>query len=117
MRKKRSSGASGTASGFRSFDTQRRHKDGSLVDVAVTVSPVRDQDGVIVGASKMARDISARKRMEAKDAFLVAFDDLVRPLTDAEEITFTAAQGARTASVGEPLRLRHCRRRRETRSF
>lgn len=85
------------------FDTQRRHKDGSLVDVALTVSPVRDQDGVIVGASKMARDISARKRMEAKDAFLVALDDLVRPLTDAEEITFTAAK-----ALGQHLSVNRC---------
>ena len=85
------------------FDTLRRHKDGSLVPVALTVSPVRDQDGVIVGASKMARDISARKRMEAKDAFLVALDDLVRPLTDAEEITFTAAQ-----ALGRHLAVNRC---------
>jgi PAS domain S-box-containing protein len=85
------------------FDTQRRHKGGSLVDVALTVSPVRDHDGVIVGASKMARDISARKRMEAKDAFLVALDDRVRPLTNAEEITFTAAK-----ALGQHLAVNRC---------
>ncbi len=85
------------------FDTQRKHKDGTLVDVALAVSPVRDQDGVIVGASKMARDISARKRMEAKDAFLVALDDLVRPLTDAEDITFTAAK-----ALGQHLSVNRC---------
>jgi PAS domain S-box-containing protein len=48
------------------FDTIRRRKDGSLVDVSVTISPVRDRDGRIVGASKIARDISERKRIHAK---------------------------------------------------
>lgn len=39
------------------LQTQRRHKNGHLVDVSVTVSPVRDADGTIVGASKIARNI------------------------------------------------------------
>lgn len=85
------------------FDTQRRHKDGSLVDVALTVSPIRDQDGVIIGASMTARDISVRKRMEAKDAFLVALDDVVRPLTEAEVITYTAAK-----ALGQHLSVNRC---------
>ncbi|RYG19347.1 PAS domain S-box protein, partial [bacterium] len=42
------------------MQTVRRRKDGSLVDVSVTVSPVRDENGVVVGASKIARDISDR---------------------------------------------------------
>ncbi|MEA1650305.1 PAS domain S-box protein [Nitrospirillum sp. BR 11164] len=44
------------------LDTVRCHKDGRRVDVSVTVSPVRDAHGVIVGASKIARDIGERKR-------------------------------------------------------
>jgi PAS domain S-box-containing protein len=39
------------------FPTQRLHRDGHLLDIAVTVSPVRDAAGTIVGASKIARDI------------------------------------------------------------
>src|SRR5262245_19723185 len=46
------------------YETVRRHKDGSLIDISLTVSPLRDEAGVIVGASKIARDISARKRAE-----------------------------------------------------
>ena len=46
------------------FDTIRRRKDQRLIDVSVTVSPVRADDGTIVGASKIARDISYRKRVE-----------------------------------------------------
>jgi two-component system cell cycle sensor histidine kinase/response regulator CckA len=45
-------------------ETARRHKDGSLVYVALTVSPVRDFEGQIVGSSAIAHDISKRKRME-----------------------------------------------------
>ena len=42
----------------------RRHKDGSLIDISLTVSPTRDAKGAIVGASKIARDITERKRAE-----------------------------------------------------
>jgi PAS domain S-box-containing protein len=46
------------------FETVRVRKDGSLVDVSVSVSPIRDASGRIVGASKNARDIGDRKRAE-----------------------------------------------------
>jgi PAS domain S-box-containing protein len=42
------------------FETQRRRKDGSLIDVSVTVSPTWNSEGEIIGASKIARDISER---------------------------------------------------------
>jgi PAS domain S-box-containing protein len=47
------------------FDTLRRTKDGDLVEVSVTISPLRDATGRIVGGSKIARDITARRRVEA----------------------------------------------------
>jgi len=47
------------------IETVRLRKDGSTLDVSVTVSPVEDAAGKIVGASKLARDITERKRMEA----------------------------------------------------
>jgi len=46
------------------FDTKRRRKDRSMVDVAVTVSPHVDDHGTVVGASMIARDITGRKRVE-----------------------------------------------------
>jgi hypothetical protein len=46
------------------FETVRRAKDGRLIDISLTVSPVRDPTGRIVGASKVARDITARRRTE-----------------------------------------------------
>ncbi len=46
------------------FETMRRHKDGHLVPVSLTVSPIRDAHGNIVGASKISRDISERVNAE-----------------------------------------------------
>jgi PAS domain S-box-containing protein len=48
------------------FETIRRTKSGERVDVALTISPVKDQLGRIVGASKIARDITERKRAEER---------------------------------------------------
>jgi PAS domain S-box-containing protein len=53
------------------FETRRRRKDGSLVDVWLTVSPIRSGDGRIVGASTIARDITERRQAEAKQRLLV----------------------------------------------
>lgn len=43
------------------YETVRRRKDGRLIDVSLTISPIRDATGVIVGASKIARDITEQK--------------------------------------------------------
>jgi PAS domain S-box-containing protein len=46
------------------YETVRRRKDGGLVDIALTVSPLKDPGGRIIGASKIARDITEHKRVE-----------------------------------------------------
>jgi len=46
------------------YSTVRRRKDGTLIDVSLTVSPINDSSGRIIGASKVSRDISAQKRAE-----------------------------------------------------
>jgi len=43
------------------FETRRRRKDGTIIDVSVAISPIYDDEGVLVGASKIARDITAAK--------------------------------------------------------
>jgi PAS domain S-box-containing protein len=48
------------------YETVRRRKDGSLIDISLTVSPIRDGSGKVIGASKIARDISQRKAAEAQ---------------------------------------------------
>lgn len=47
------------------FETVRRAKDGTLLDVSVTISPIRDAQGSVIGASTIARDVSQRRRAEA----------------------------------------------------
>src|SRR5919197_2045554 len=54
------------------FETVRRAKDGRLIDISLTVSPIRDARGQVIGASKIARDISERKRMDAELDMLIA---------------------------------------------
>lgn len=46
------------------FETIRRHKDGTLIDVSLTISPIKDSSGQVTGASKIARDITKRKQIE-----------------------------------------------------
>lgn len=54
------------------FDTRRLRKDGSLVEVSVTVSPIRNSRGMVIGASSIGRDISERRRQEAERVKLIA---------------------------------------------
>jgi PAS domain S-box-containing protein len=53
------------------YETVRRRKDGTLIDISLTVSPVRDSTGKVVGASKIARDISLRKQADATQQLLL----------------------------------------------
>jgi PAS domain S-box-containing protein len=46
------------------YETVRRKKDGGLFDVSLTISPIRNKAGKVLGASKIARDITERKRIE-----------------------------------------------------
>jgi PAS domain S-box-containing protein len=52
------------------YETIRRRKDGSLVDISLAVSPVKDTAGKVIGASKIARDITARKQLHARQELL-----------------------------------------------
>lgn len=53
------------------FETKRRRKDGSLVDISLTISPIRNEHGIVVGASKIARDISERMRAQEQQRLLM----------------------------------------------
>ncbi|MDB4906177.1 MAG: sensory box protein [Gemmatimonadetes bacterium] len=57
--------------GVRHFETVRRRKDGSLLDVSVTSSPIRDATGTIIGASKVARDITQQKQATKRFRLMV----------------------------------------------
>ena len=87
------------------FETVRRRKDGTLLDISLTVSPIIDGSGNVVGASKVARDISERKRAEErlreKDAALeTARTELARVsrVTTLGELTTSIAH-----EVAQPL--------------
>ncbi|MGI8958517.1 MAG: PAS domain S-box protein [Bryobacteraceae bacterium] len=77
------------------FETVRRRKDGKDIDVSVTVSPIIDVGAHIIGASKIARDISERKRVEEA---LITTENRFRMLTEAvpDMLFATAADGSVT---------------------
>jgi PAS domain S-box-containing protein len=62
------------------FDTIRMRKDGTKLEISLTISPVRDAEGKIIGASKIARDVTGRKRMERE---LHESEQRFRTLADA----------------------------------
>jgi PAS domain S-box-containing protein len=81
------------------FETERVRKDGSRVEVSLTVSPIKDAHGTVIGASKIARDITARKEEERrKDEFLALLAHELRnplaPLRHGLEV-IKLAQGQR----------------------
>jgi len=93
------------------FETIRVAKDGRLLDISLSVSPVRDDSGRVIGASKVARDITERKRSEAalrdadrrKDEFLATLAHELRnplaPIRHSLEILLRAE--------GDPRLSRH----------
>jgi len=78
------------------YETTRRRKDGTLVDISLTISPIKDADGRVIGASKIARDITARKRADAE--LRAAKDELARLNDDLERHV-----RERTASLMEAI--------------
>jgi PAS domain S-box-containing protein len=82
------------------FETVRRTKDGRLVDLSITVSPVRDPAGRIVGASKVGRDISERRRLEEQRAQLLASEQDARRRAES----LNTAKDELLATVSHELR-------------
>jgi PAS domain S-box-containing protein len=80
-----------------SFETVRRAKDGRLLDVSVTISPLHDERGVIIGASKIARDITARKSAEAERERLLA--EVQRVNAEFQQFSYIVSH-----DLNEPLR-------------
>lgn len=66
------------------YETVRTRKDGTLVDVSLTVSPIKDSSGTIIGASTIVHDITERKRVEVQQRSLY---ELVAAVNRAESLT------------------------------
>jgi PAS domain S-box-containing protein len=70
------------------FETVRRRKDGSLLDISLTISPIKNAQNIIIGASKIARDITESKRVQRQ---LAESESRFRQLADAmPQIVWTA---------------------------
>jgi PAS domain S-box-containing protein len=94
------------------FETVRRRKDGGLIDVSLTVSPVRDAAGTIIGASKIARDITAIKAadrervrlLEENAAITAALNDvgaIVASDLDRDKVVQAVTDAARELTAAE----------------
>jgi PAS domain S-box-containing protein len=99
------------------YETVRRRKDGKLIDISLTVSPIKDPTGRIIGASKIARDITQKKRQEtrirrahekleevdrSKDHFLAMLSHELR--TPLNPILLVASAGAADPGLPEATR-------------
>jgi PAS domain S-box-containing protein len=65
------------------FETQRLAKGARVIDVSLSVSPIRDADGTIIGAAKVCRDITERKRAEAERERLLAAAETAKAEAEA----------------------------------
>jgi len=80
------------------YETVRQCKDGSLIAISLTISPIRDVEGRIVGAAKIARDITERKQAEARENMLLAQLAHLNRVATAGELSTSIAH-----ELGQPL--------------
>ena len=92
----------------RHFETVRTHKDGRPIDVAITLSPIRDRDGRIVGASKIVRDITEQKRVARElERHRAHLEDLVTERTTELAMAKHAAEAANIAKSAFLANMSH----------
>ncbi len=91
------------------YETVRRRKDGTLVDISLSVSPIRDAEGRIVGAAKIAHDITALRRIQKQQTLLLReMNHRVKNLfAVAGSLVTLSARGASTpAELASAVRVR-----------
>jgi PAS domain S-box-containing protein len=85
------------------YETERRRRDGSTIDVSISASPVRSSRGVIVGGSTIARDVTERKRAEAERARLL--EELSEAVNSRDALISIASHELRTPLTALQLQL------------
>jgi PAS domain S-box-containing protein len=91
------------------YETVRQRKDGSLVEISLTVSPIKDAGGRIIGASKIARDITERRRaQEQQHLLLKEMDHRVKNLfaLAGAVVTLSARSAGTPKALAEAVRER-----------
>jgi PAS domain S-box-containing protein len=91
------------------YETVRRRKDGSLVEISLTASPIKDTSGRVIGASTIARDISERRRAEQQERLLLREMNhrIMNLFALASGVVTLSAQSAKTApELAEMIRDR-----------
>ena len=68
------------------YETIRKRKDGTLIDISLTISPIRNESGIIIGASKIARDITEQKRAQEAILFQASLLDAVEEAVIASDL-------------------------------
>jgi PAS domain S-box-containing protein len=84
------------------YETIRRRKDGTLIDISLTVSPIKGPNGQIVGASKIARDITEQR--QARKALAAAYEAAKRARAEAEQAAAEKEQLYRQAEESSRLK-------------
>ena len=96
--------------GIDHFETVRIRKDGARVEISLTVSPIREADGQIVGASKIARDISHAKRLERERAEALRREQTGRIEAEAlAQVSRELTQSLDLPTVGQRIVASMCR--------
>lgn len=85
------------------YETVRRRKDGALLNISLTVSPITDSQNRVIGVSKIARDITARRQAENRLELLAQVSDFIRTIQDSKELSYAVAR-----AVGSLLDVRRC---------
>ena len=91
------------------YETVRQCKDGSRIDISLTVSPVKDPEGNIIGASKIARDITERRRAEQQQRLLLReMDHRIKNLfaLTSSVVALSARSAATPEELASALRAR-----------
>lgn len=88
------------------FETVRKRKDGTFIDISLTISPVKDREGNIIGASKIARDISVqqailRDRQQAEAKLQQRTQDLEQALQELKRTQMQMIQAEKLSGLGQ----------------